>query len=249
MNLYNFLKNIKLANQLRILTLQVIISLLFLNTQISFSQNKINWEGTYVGVDLGIAKGKDHGYEDDGSQYLNKNNLQGAIYGFHLGYNFPLDNLIGKKGFIFSPLVEYKKGRNLESPITPQLDDGEPAEDCEYCLKSTFIDSYSLLGKFGYLLNEYTQINIVAGLTDIRMKRNIYDGSYSIVEDSVTDKIRRVPTYGLGYESIINNNLSFVTDFRYLKSKTKQSSSDYYDSVLFYNYRQTSVTAGINYRF
>jgi len=248
MNLYNFLKNIKLANQLRILTLQVIISLLFLNTQISFSQNKINWEGTYVGVDLGIAKGKDHGYEDDGSQYLNKNNLQGAIYGFHLGYNFPLDNLIGKKGFIFSPLVEYKKGRKLESPITPQLENGEPTEEnCKYCLKSTFIDSYSLLGKFGYLLNEYTQINIVAGLTDIRMKRNIHDESYSIVEDSVTDKIRRVPTYGLGYESIINNNLSFVTDFRYLKSKTKQSSSDYDDE--FYNYRQTSVTAGINYRF
>jgi len=243
-----FLKIIKFANQLRILTLQVIISLLFLNTQISFSQNKINWEGTYVGVDLGIAKGKDHGYENyDGDQYLNKNDLQGAIYGFHLGYNFPLDNLIGKKGFIFSPLVEYKKGRKLESPITPQLDDGEPAEDCEYCLKSTFIDSYSLLGKFGYLLNEYTQINIVAGLTDIRMKRNIYDGYFSIVDDSVTDQIRRVPTYGLGYESIINNNLSFVTDFRYLKSKTKKSSTDYNDE--FYNYRQTSVTAGINYRF
>ena len=241
-----FLKIIKFANQLRILTLQVIISLLFLNTQISFSQNKINWEGTYVGVDLGIAKGKDHGYEEDGSQYLNKNDLQGAIYGFHLGYNFPLDNLIGKKGFIFSPLVEYKKGRNLESPITSQLEYGEPTA-CEYCLKSTFIDSYSLLGKFGYLLNEYTQINIVAGLTNIRMKRNIYYESYSILEDSVTDQIRRVPTYGLGYESIINNNLSFVTDFRYLKSKTKQSSSDYDEE--FYNYRQTSVTAGINYRF
>jgi opacity protein-like surface antigen len=243
-----FLKIIKLANQLRILTLQVIISLLFLNTQISFSQNKINWEGTYVGVDLGIAKGKDHGYEDDGSRYLNKNDLQGAIYGFHLGYNFPLDNLIGKKGFIFSPLVEYKKGRNLESSITSQLDlrDGVTTK-CKYCLKSTFIDSYSLLGKFGYLLNEYTQINIVAGLTDIRMKRNIYYESYSIVDDSVTDQIRGVPTYGLGYESIINNNLSFVTDFRYLKSKTKQSSSDYDDE--FYNYRQTSVTAGINYRF
>jgi len=244
-----FLKIIKLANQLRILTLQVIISLLFLNTQISFSQNKINWEGTYVGVDLGIAKGKDHGYEDDGSRYLNKNDLQGAIYGFHLGYNFPLDNLIGKKGFIFSPLVEYKKGRNLESPITSQFDlDDEELTECSYCLKSTFIDSYSLLGKFGYLLNEYTQINIVAGLTDIRMKRNIYDGNFSIVDDSVTDQIRRVPTYGLGYESIINNNLSFVTDFRYLKSKTKQSSS-VYDYDEFYYYRQTSVTAGINYRF
>jgi len=246
-----FLKIIKLANQLRILTLQVIISLLFLNTQISFSQNKINWEGTYVGVDLGIAKGKDHGYENvDESQYLNKNDLQGEIYGFHLGYNFPLDNLIGKKGFIFSPLVEYKKGLNLESPITSQLNGSGESTACEFCLKSTFIDSYSLLGKFGYLLNEYTQINIVAGLTDIRMKRNIYDGSTSIVDDSVTDKIRRVPTYGLGYESIINNNLSFVTDFRYLKSKTKQSSSDYEDyEPEFYNYRQTSVTAGINYRF
>jgi opacity protein-like surface antigen len=116
-------------------------------------------------------------------------------------------------------------------------------------MKSTFIDSYSLLGKFGYLLNEYTQINIVAGLTDIRMKRNLYEGSPSFVDASVTDKIGRVPTYGLGYESIINNNLSFVTDFRYLKSNTKKSSLVYDVEVEFYNYRQTSVTAGINYRF
>jgi len=53
MNLYNFLKNIKLANQLRILTLQAIISLFFLNTSISFAQNINKWnEGAYLGVSL-----------------------------------------------------------------------------------------------------------------------------------------------------------------------------------------------------
>jgi hypothetical protein len=48
----------KLIKQLKLLTLQLIISLIFLNTEISFAQNKkINlkdWEGSYIGV--GVAK-------------------------------------------------------------------------------------------------------------------------------------------------------------------------------------------------
>ena len=43
----------KLIRQLRVLTLQVIISLFFLNTQISFAQNLNKWsEGPYVGISL-----------------------------------------------------------------------------------------------------------------------------------------------------------------------------------------------------
>ena len=43
----------KFIRQLRVLTLQVIISLFFLNTQISFAQNLNKWsEGPYVGISL-----------------------------------------------------------------------------------------------------------------------------------------------------------------------------------------------------
>jgi hypothetical protein len=47
----------KLIKQSKLLTFQVIVSLIILNTQISFAQNKkINlkdWEGSYVGI--GVA--------------------------------------------------------------------------------------------------------------------------------------------------------------------------------------------------
>ena len=47
----------KLNKQLKLLIIQVVGSLIFLNTQISFAQNKINWEGPYVGVGIQSLNG------------------------------------------------------------------------------------------------------------------------------------------------------------------------------------------------
>jgi hypothetical protein len=47
----------KLIKQQKLLTFQVILSLIILNTQISFAQNKINWEGLYVGVGIQSLNG------------------------------------------------------------------------------------------------------------------------------------------------------------------------------------------------
>ncbi len=52
-------------------------------------------------------------------------------------------------------------------------DDGTANSGCNYCTKSTFNESYSLLGKIGYLINEKNFINVAVGLTDLRVKREI----------------------------------------------------------------------------
>jgi hypothetical protein len=122
---------------------------------------------------------------------------------------------------------------------------------CNYCTKTTFNQNYSLIGKLGYLINENNFINIAVGLTDVRVRREfLYDPSDPEEHYQVVDKINSVPIYGFGYERMIDNNLSFVIDARYLESKTLKSSAD---PILvgpeFYKYKQKSLTAGINYRF
>ena len=226
----------------------------------SFAQAKNKFEGFYLGVDAGRAIIKDHGYEDsppDGpfGQYLNKNNLSGNLYGYHLGYNFSLDNIIGLKNFVFSTQFEFKKGINLKNDWSKQIDTttGMPSTECNYCTKTTFNESHSLIGKFGYLINEKNLINIVAGLTDLRVKREVlYDvvADPPIIRAQVTDKINSVPIYGVGFERIINNNLSFIIDTRHLESKTLKSSyTNSFNQNEYFKYKQKSLTAGINYRF
>jgi len=69
-----------------------------------FAQAKNKFEGLYLGIDIGRETAKDYGYENNRT-WLNKNNLSGNLYGYHLGYNFSLDNLIGLKNFIFSNAI------------------------------------------------------------------------------------------------------------------------------------------------
>jgi opacity protein-like surface antigen len=202
------------------------------------------FNGSYVGIDVGKAKARDYGPEGGpGGRVNNDNKLNGNIYGFHLGYNFSLI-----KDFYFSPVLEYKKGQDLRSGWTVQTFDGEPFGSCFFCMKTTFNHSTSLLGKVGYLLDEKNSINIAGGWTDVNLTRGEKDDTNNIIFN-VIDKLHSVPTYGVGYERIYDDKFSFVVDYRYLKSPTRKSSTDYRGFQEFYSYRQETITAGINYRF
>ncbi len=101
-----------------------ILYLIFLTS--SFAQDKNKFEGFYLGVDVGRTIIKDHGYENSPDwgvfgRYLNRNNLSGNLYGYHLGYNFPLDNIIELKNFIFSTQFEFKKGTNAKNDWAKQI--------------------------------------------------------------------------------------------------------------------------------
>ena len=89
----------RLIKQLKLLTFQVIVSLIFLNTQISFAQNLNKWsEGPYVGISLIFNTIK-----ADDAKYVNTDpSVPGQIYdgdrerskGIKIGYNKMLtDNI------------------------------------------------------------------------------------------------------------------------------------------------------------
>jgi opacity protein-like surface antigen len=206
---------------------------------------KPSFNGSYVGIDVGKAKARDYGYEPSIlGEVINDNKLNGNIYGFHLGYNFSLT-----QDFYFSPVLEYKKGQDLRSDWNAQLVNGAPLGDCNFCMKTTFNHSTSLLGKVGYLLDEKNSINIAGGWTDVNLTRGEKNGGDNNFIFNVIDKLHSVPTYGAGYERIYDDKFSFVVDYRYLKSPTRKSSTDYFGFQEFYSYRQETITAGINYRF
>jgi opacity protein-like surface antigen len=93
----------KLIKQLKLSTLQVILFLIFLNTEISFAQNKkINlkdWEGSYIGVGVANSSSKteirdttpavDHFALNNGTKDKNQDELI-----FKIGYLEQLDNNI-----------------------------------------------------------------------------------------------------------------------------------------------------------
>jgi opacity protein-like surface antigen len=211
------------------------------------NSSKPFFNGSYVGVDVGKAKSRDYGYEPlpiNDWIGINDNKLNGIIYGFHLGYNFSLT-----KDFYFSPVLEYKKGQDLTSDWNAQTLNGETIGDCNLCMNTRLNHSASLLGKVGYLLDEKNSINIAGGWTDVNLTRGQKDGDNNNFTVYVTDKLHSIPTYGVGYERIYDDKFSFVVDYRYLKSPTRKSSTNYRGFEEFYSYRQETITAGINYRF
>ena len=228
---------------------KILFIFLVLLTTGAYAQNsntsKSFFNGAYVGIDVGEAKARDYGYEYEQSRGVtNDNKLNGNIYGLHLGYNFSLT-----QDFYFSPVLEYKKGQDLRSGWTAQRVNGEPSEPCNFCMRTKFNHSTSLLGKIGYLLDEKNSINVAGGWTDVNLTRGEKNGLDNNFIFNVIDKLHSVPTYGVGYERIYDDKFSFVVDYRYLKSPTLKSSTDYLGFQEFYSYKQETITVGINYRF
>ena len=110
----------ELIKQLKLLTLQVIISLIFLNTQIGLAQNSNKWsEGSYVGVSLifNTIKAGDARYD------FPSGGVDGQIYdagresskGIKIGYNKMLtDNIFVGPEFSFSKekSLDFNDGSN-----------------------------------------------------------------------------------------------------------------------------------------
>jgi hypothetical protein len=103
----------KLNKQLKLLTIQVVGSLIFLNTQISFAQNKINWEGPYVGVGIQSLNGGVNGNYEFGT--IHSRDIDGESMEFHIGYNKDLTQY-GINNFIAGVELSYSDHDFLFNP-------------------------------------------------------------------------------------------------------------------------------------
>ena len=103
----------KLIKQSKLLTFQVIVSLIFLNTQISFAQNLNKWsEGPYVGISLVFNKIKqgDASYINEGdTTVINYNSNRESSKGIKIGYNKMIND-----SFFVGPEFFYSGEKNLD---------------------------------------------------------------------------------------------------------------------------------------
>ena len=139
----------KRIRQLRVLTFQVIISLFFLNTQISFAQNLNKWsEGPYVGISLvfnSIKQGDS--FNTNGTTDRPYDSDREMSKGIKVGYNKMLTNNI-----FVGPEFFYSNEKKLYSEEPEQSDD-----------KITFKNNYTIGLKAGYAMDN-NNIAYVFGL-------------------------------------------------------------------------------------
>jgi len=237
----------KLIKQLKLSTFQVIISLIFLNTEISFAQNKkINlkdWEGSYIGVGVSNSSSKteirdttpanDHYALNNGTKDKNQDKII-----FKIGYLEELNNniLLG---------IELNKYSNIKTESLNTKQQLEYMYDAGFDKTRLHLeDIFSLDLRVGTVLeNQYDFLNNTmiygkVGITTLRSATRSHEtGKESGVYDDHVgqSKARHYgSTVGIGVEkklsvfddSKLNNNTSISLEYVMMNFNKKTSGSD-----------------------
>ena len=125
--------------------------------------------------------------------------------------------------------------------------DCAPATDCEF--KTEIKQSYSLLGRLGYLINDKTLAYVIGGYTNAKIERTIYDGWFLNGSDKNSDW-QNGWTLGLGSEIQFKDSLSVKFEYRY----TDLGDTSFYTPAFGgvqekFDYTQNEIAVGLNYHF
>ena len=200
----------KLIKQLKLLTFQVVVSLIFLNTQISFAQSK--FDGSYIGAKLGSAKGSANSNEVAGTTYNNTNVGQyspnGNIFGVYGGYNtsFSKEYFLGFE--VGLNRLEIKTDKQLPSfvGLENRIDDSIAMTDSGYY--------FSPEVKVGVLLSENSNYYIKAGKVFSNIKQSYRDNNTfgaTLVPQAETSNLNG-NSIGLGFEYLDKDTI-YKVDF------------------------------------
>jgi opacity protein-like surface antigen len=230
----------KLNKQLKLLTIQVVGSLIFLNTQISFAQNKINWEGPYVGVGIqSLNVGVNGNYE---SGTIHSRDIDGESMEFHIGYNKDLTQY-GINNFIAGVELSYSDHDFLFNGVKGKRDCPSAAWDC----KSSINYSWTAKTKLGLKYDNFLP-NLFVGYTNdqITIRADAKPGE-TVAIGGTTKTVEGI-LYGIGADYYLDNN-SFI-GFSYYetqmnKEKFTVDNSLIVDTKLKYNTAKLTY----NYRF
>jgi|1048.fasta_scaffold58211_2 opacity protein-like surface antigen len=189
----------KLIKQLKLSTLQVIISLIFLNTQISFAQNKINYEGPYVGVGIQSLDGGVNGNYEDG--YIHSRDIDGQSMEFHIGYNKDLTQY-GFNNYIAGVELSYSDHDFLFNGVKSKRDCPSADWNCKSSINYSWTAKTKLGLKYDNLLP-----NLFIGYTNnqITIKTDQKDGTGA----GGTTKTVEGVLYGVGVDYYLDSN-SFI---------------------------------------
>ena len=212
----------KFIKQSKLLTFQVIVCLIILNTQVSFAQDKkINlksWEGSYAGLGYSDSKLVDDHIEvdsDDGTAngYTGHASSEKKIPSIFIGYNWVdekkllsgLEFSIEKRNLFKSDFQYYNGVVDTTYPIT---------------LKSEGY-GYSLKGRIGEIINDQTLIYVTGGIAIVPIERKFCYGSCSDPTDTDTYKRNeRGLILGLGLEHKFQGDISLKFDYEHRQYET-----------------------------
>jgi len=194
-------KNYEINNQLKVLTLQVIISLIFLNTQFSFAQKKINWEGPYVGLGIQSLNGGVNGNYTDGEGGIHSRDIDGESMEFHIGYNKDLTQY-GFNNYIAGVELSYSDHDFLFNGIKGKRDCPANA----YACKSSINYSWTAKTKLGLKYDNFLP-NLFIGYTNDQI--TIRADAKNNTDFGGTTKTVEGILYGIGVDYYLDNS-SFI---------------------------------------
>ena len=259
----------KLIKQSKLLTFQVILSLIILNTQISFAQNKkINlkdWEGSYVGIGVANssskteirAAGEDHYALNNGT----KDKSQDEII-FKLGHLEQLNNniLLGIELNKYSDIstsslntntssIYYRTGgtaidRNtlkLEDIISLELKLATVLEN-----QDIFLNNLMIYGKLGAATLRSNQRNTEDGFVD-HISQSTARHFGSVIGIGIEKKLP------ISDDPMINNNATISFEYNRMNFNKKTGGSDSYVGIDTGGYSVkpeiNNLMLTVNYRF
>ena len=209
----------KLIKQSKLLTFQVIFSLIILNTQISFAQSK--FDGSYIGAKLGSAKGSANSNEVVGATYNSGNNVgqyspNGNIFGIYGGYNtsFSKEYFLGFEAGLNR--LEIKTDKQLASFVgdATRIDDSIAMTDSGYY--------FSPEVKVGVLLSENSNYYIKAGKVFSNIKQSYRDNNATgarLTPQAETSNLNG-NSIGLGFEYLDKDTI-YKVDFSKISFGTR----------------------------
>ena len=210
----------KITNQSKLLTLQVIVFLFFLSTQNSFAQNKkINlkdWQGSYVGIGYSNSKLVDDHIEmdeDEPSGYTDNIPITKKTPSIFIGYNWVLEkNILSGLEFSIEKRNFFKDSY--------QKYEGVIDTDYPTILKSKGY-GYSLKGRVGEIINDQTLIYVAGGIVQIPMERKYCtDSCYSGSEIDTFKRNERGLMLEFGLEHKLQGDISFKFNYEHRKYST-----------------------------
>jgi len=260
----------KLIKQQKLLTFQVILSLIILNTQISFAQNKkINlkdWEGSYVGIGVANSSSKTEIRSVEGSDHYALNNgtkdkSQDEII-FKIGHLEQLNNniLLGIELNKYSDIktstlntntssTYYRTGGTAIDRNTLQLED----------IISLELKLATVLENQDIFLNNLMIYGKLGAATLRSNQRNTEDGFVDHISQSTARHFGSV--IGIGIEKklpisddpMINNNATISFEYNRMNFNKKTGGSDSYVGIDTGGYSVkpeiNNLMLTVNYRF
>ena len=223
----------RFIKQLRLLTLQVILSLILLNTQFSFAQSK--FDGSYIGAKLGSAKGSADSNEVAGQTYnagfaVGQYSPNGNIFGIYGGYNtsFSKEYFLGFEVGLNRLEIKTDKQFPLFVGDATRIDDSIAMTDSGYY--------FSPEVKVGVLLSENSNYYIKAGKVFSNIKQSYRDNNATgatLVPQAETSNLNG-NSIGLGFEYLEKDTI-YKVDFSSVNfgTRTMTTRNDLGETVAF----------------